>query len=444
MPLIKQICWDNFFIFLIIVFIVFIRKTGPMKYRLAVSTRGCADSLPKMHGAEMKGRSFVTKRVVVLVLGAALLVSALNCVVVRPADSGKRRTTADHNNINTNQLLSCFTRRLDGYWDFATHSIHFRDEYCEMETVVQEPSMPDPTAVAMNGHTQANLFERLQGSCILLFGDSTDRQITESWCPRWMEGHVQRKDKAIQLWSPKNRTTGRSIRDHVLAGQVWHNGGLRCSPGGKFTFGSYMHYGVSAPPLWKFAHTYQTDLPHAELLWGNTTDERILHDIPRYFAECDAQGHNRHRVVVIQSYLWDLARQWFVYDTERPPPSMIHEWAVNATKLVQHVRDVVPQGTLIAWRYAGPLVADKGRDTQTISDMNAAFLAKASKDSLHLDFVADYGAILSSELTKKSGPFPAHPPALPRTAYLNLLLNAILASKSSKNSVEEDVSRARK
>lgn len=390
----------------------------------------------------MQRRRFVQKWIAV-VIGATLLSSILNGLVRPSSNSGDQRRTA----TTSPSQRSCFTTRLQGYWDFDSNSIRFRDEYCDsqMETLVQEPSMPNPTAVGMvvNDHTKSTLADSLQGSCILLFGDSTDRQITESWCPRWMEGTVRRKNKAIQLWSPKNRTTGRSIRDHVLAGKVWKNGGIRCSPGNQFTFGSYMHYGVSPAPLWKFAHTYETDLPHGELSWGNTTEERVEQDIPRYFAECEAQGHNRHRVVVVQSYLWDLARQWFVYETERPPASMIQEWALNATQLVQRIRKVVPVGTLVAWRYAGPVVTDKGRDAQAMADMNTAFLEQQELQlpGDRVDFVVDYGAILSSELTRKSGPFPAHPPALPRTAYLNLLLNAILATMPSiaRNSQAEGV-----
>jgi len=305
--------------------------------------------------------------------------------------------------------------------------MRFEDEFCDaqMEALVQEPNMPNPTATSMgkNSHSKLDLFDRLQDSCILLFGDSTDRQIVENWCPRWMEGSVWRKDKAIQLWTPKNSTNGKSIRDHKLAGKVWNNGGLRCSPEGKFTFGSLMHYGVAPPPFWKFAHTYETDLPHEQLSWGNSTEERIHQDIPAYFRECDKQGHNKKRIVVVQSYLWDLARQWFVHGTEHPPPLMIEQWAVNASRLVQQVREAAPTGSRIAWRYAGPMIAGKGRDSHAIADMNTAFLRQHAK----VDFVADYGAILESALITKSGPFPAHPPALPRTAYLNLLLNAILS-----------------
>lgn len=360
-----------------------------------------------------------------------VLIAAFGCSVLR----GLFSTRVDHPSSSNPSLKpidsaeGCFSTRLSGFWNFSTNSIQFHDEKCQsqMETLVQEPRMANPSATNMDEslRTQADLSNRLDGSCILLFGDSTDRQIVEDWCPKWMERYIRRKDRAIQLWSPKNLTTGRSIRDHVLAGKVWNNGGIRCSPAGKFTFGSLMHYGVAPPPLWKFAHTYEPDLPHAELMWGNSTAERVSMDIPRFFRECDEKGHRDLRVVVVQSYLWDLARQWFVHETDFPPQAMIDQWAVNASRLVHDVRAAAPNGTRVAWRFAGPLLSGHGRNTEAIERMNEAF----EKEEVRTDFVADYGAILGSELILKSGPFPAHPPPLPRTSYLNLLLNAVLSRR---------------
>jgi hypothetical protein len=45
-----------------------------------------------------------------------------------------------------------------------------------------------------------------------------------------------------------------------------------------------------------------------------------------------------------------------------------------------------------------------------------------------VDFVADYGAVLSSSLAsiQNKGPFNVHPPPVPMTAYFNLLLNALV------------------
>jgi hypothetical protein len=312
----------------------------------------------------------------------------------------------------------CFRQRFAAYWDAANRSIQSLNPHCRLETWVQHVSPRNITASTRSDfeHTHPDLMKRLEGSCILLLGDSTDRQIIEQWCPRWS------KNSRIEVWMPQNKTTGRPIRDDHprLVQAVWDNAGLRCRPRPNVTIGTYLHYGVSEPPYWKFAHTYNPELvDDVSLDWGSTTNERVQNDVPKFFREC----HGERRVVVVQSYLWDLARQWFIYDTEQPPMEMIAAWADNVTHLVQKVRAAVPPGTLVGWRYAGPLMAAKGRDTETILRMNDAI---ADVSRLGVDFVADYGAILGSNLTKN--PFPAHPPQHPLALYLNLLFNAIFAA----------------
>lgn len=338
-------------------------------------------------------------------------IRSLTEVSLLKTDQTKAKALSTTSN-KAQRLQECFQRRFDAYWDANNRSIQSFNEKCRLETWVQHPSTLT-TIRSDFEHTNPQLMERLEGSCILLFGDSTDRQIIEKWCPRWSK-------KRMEVWMPMNKTTGRHIRDYKTANAVWNNAGIRCHPGKNFTFGTYLHYGVSEPPYWKFAHTYDKAIANNTMLdWGPTTNERALHDVPKFFDECEGE----RRVIVIQSYLWDLARHWFIYDTERPAQEMIEAWAVNVTRLIQTVRTAVPSGTLVGWRYAGPLIAAKGRDTETILKMNQAI---ADVQQLGVDFVADYGAVLGSNLTRN--PFPAHPPPHPLSLYLNLLLNAIFAA----------------
>jgi hypothetical protein len=354
-----------------------------------------------------------------LFVGSRRVTSTKAAEAVPDHDGGSAKASAAASKAAV--FNECFRQRFDAYWDAANRSIQSLNPHCRLDTWVQHVS-PRRTASRSTRsdfeHTHPDLMKRLEGSCILLLGDSTDRQIIEQWCPRWS----QSAGKKIEVWMPQNKTTGRQIRDPRLVQAVWNNAGLRCRPRPNITIGTYLHYGVSEPPYWKFAHTYNQQLVHDQnpsLDWGSTTNERVQNDVPKFFRECSGD----RRVVVVQSYLWDLARQWFIYDTEQPPMEMIAAWAVNVTHLVQRVRAAVPPGTLVGWRYAGPLIAGKGRDTETILRMNDAI---ADVARLGVDFVADYGAVLGSNLTKN--PFPAHPPQHPLALYLNLLFNAIFAA----------------
>lgn len=321
----------------------------------------------------------------------------------------------------------CYRDRFHGYWDDATNSMRSFDTICDkhLQTLVQEPSDPNPTVqdgMMDRQHTVNTLYDQLEGSCILLLSDSTDRVIIENWCPRWMEdtSHTQ----AVELWMPDN--VG-ALND--LTATSRNVAGWRCSPKRKFTIGNYFHYGVSSLPYWKFAHFYFPDYsPH--LTWSNTTSERVSKDVPKFFDQCDKLGHNKLKVVVVQSYIWDLTRQWYVHKTARAPASMIQEWAYNVTVMIEEVRQAVPDA-LIAWRFAGPLDSSQGRDAQAIYDMNEALAAIQLTEKV--DFVTDYGAVLSSSLTSinNKGPFDYHPPALPRTAYVNLLLNALVQARKA-------------
>lgn len=328
---------------------------------------------------------------------------------------------------NNSTLQRCYRDRFHGYWERKTNRMRSFDERCEEQTLVQEPAMPNPLAKRMGDerHTSETLFDKLKGTCILLFGDSTDRQIVEHWCPRWKA--------SVNLWMPRKKGTGEKLSDARIIQQVRDNGGIQCSPGNKFTFGSYRNYGVAPPPYWKFAHTYETESLPNDLEWGSTTTERIQNDIPKFFDDCGTNGFT-NKYIVFQSYLWDLARQWYIEKTDRPPPSMIQDWAANVTTTIESIRQAVPDATL-AWRFAGPMQTEgtkEGRDAQAIVDMNHALQALGI--AKRVDFVVDYGAVLSSSLAtiQHKGYYPVHPPALPRTTYLNHLLNALVAAEMER------------
>ena len=205
--------------------------------------------------------------------------------------------------------------------------------------------------------------------------------------------------------------------------------GASCKAHNKFSFGQYTLYGVCPPPYWVYAHMYLKG--PQDLVWGNTTKTRVIQDVPKFFRRCDEVGHDKFKVVVLQSYLWDLSREGLHSNWTRPSPRFISDWAQNVTTLVRWVREAVPDAA-IAWRFAGDIVAGSGRDAQAMHDMNQAILALG--DEMMVDFFTDYGAVLDSTLAsvKNIGPFDAHPPDEPRTGYVNLMLNALVAAYDSK------------
>lgn len=319
-------------------------------------------------------------------------------------------------------LDRCYKGRFQGYWDFTFNRMRFDDPVCDesLITLVKVPKKKDASVKRgelYKKHTNPALFDRLEGSCILMMGDSTDRQVYEKWCPRWAT-----KGENSEIWMPEKGA-------ERLNKQQLRYVGLRCNVRNSFTFGQYAHYGVSAPPYWKIAHMYDRKGPQ-DLDWGNTTVERVKRDVPTFFQRCDEDGHDVFKVVILQSYLWDLAREHLYGNTTRPTPQFMSEWATNVTTMVSWVRDAVPDA-VIAWRFAGDLIAGKGRDSQAMSDMNAAIIALG--DKMQIDFFTDYGAVLGSELAVKNGkPFNTHPPDEPQTGYANLMLNALVAAYDAK------------
>jgi hypothetical protein len=365
----------------------------------------------------------------------------------------------------------CYTDRFHGYWDADQQLMRSFDPVCDRHlrqlvlppettrtTGTSSSSPPPPVAATTTTNTMATnttatnitatatktkatdavgaeeegdgWLGELAGSCVLLLGDSTDRHVIENWCPRWKR---QGLATAMELWLPRNRTDGFLFgvnQQQKLDRKIRDNGGWRCSPGNRngqsFTIGNIMHYGVGPPPYWQYAHLYLPNVP-TDLDWGNSTWERVATDLPKFFADCAAAGHTRHNFVIVQSYLWDLARQHHVHGTgHRPPPAMLAEWAHNATRLVAAVRAAAPKrNTQVAWRFHGPVPDGDAWDAQAIYDMNLAWQA-ARPD---VDFVTDYGAVLASTLASvhNRGPFYFHPPPVAQTAYLNLLLNALVA-----------------
>jgi hypothetical protein len=319
-------------------------------------------------------------------------------------------------------LDRCYKDRFQGYWDYSFNRMRFDDPVCDksLVTLVKVPKRKDASikpSKLYKTHTNPVLFDQLKGSCILMLGDSTDRQIYEKWLPRWVT-----PGKKNEIWMPPS---GAELLNKHQARTV----GESCNVQDSFTLGRYTHYGVSAPPYWKLAHMYVNG--PQDLDWGNTTEARVKHDVPKFFRRCDENGHDKFKVVVLQSYLWDLARENLYGNTTRPSSRFISEWATNVTAMVSWVREAVPDA-LVAWRFAGDLMPEKGRDSKAMYDMNAAILALG--DKMNVDFFTDYGAVLGSTLAsvKHGKPFKAHPPDEPQTGYVNIMLNAVVAAYDAK------------
>jgi hypothetical protein len=128
-------------------------------------------------------------------------------------------------------------KRFHGYWDDVTKRMRHFDPLCDESIValVKDPSMSDSfmQGPVIKNHTSLTLLEKLEGSCILLLGDSTDRQIMERWCPRW---------GLQKIWMPPDgEQTLEHLHQTARAGHI-------CDVLGNFSIGQYQHYGVGDPP----------------------------------------------------------------------------------------------------------------------------------------------------------------------------------------------------
>jgi hypothetical protein len=89
------------------------------------------------------------------------------------ANGAKRGTILDR----------CYRGRFHGYWDFDLSRMRFFDRVCDESLValVKMPQSVDASSAKaefMQGHT--DLYARAHRPCILMLGDSTDRQILSS------------------------------------------------------------------------------------------------------------------------------------------------------------------------------------------------------------------------------------------------------------------------
>jgi hypothetical protein len=133
----------------------------------------------------------------------------------------------------------CYTDRFHGYWDVTSNMMRSFDSFCDRHL---QPWVREETTSTRRNHRKseaipnasgttagpADLFKELAGSCILLFGDSTDRQIIENWCPRWTSSTTIGK---MELWSPRNGSDGSLLDSTKLGPKIRDDGGWRCSPG---------------------------------------------------------------------------------------------------------------------------------------------------------------------------------------------------------------------
>jgi hypothetical protein len=98
------------------------------------------------------------------------------------------------------------------------------------------------------------------------------------------------------------------------------------------------------------------------------------------------------------------------------------------------IRTTLPDVT-VAWAFRGSIMPANGADSEAIHGMNQAILAL--DDTLDVDFFADYGAVLDSNLAHSTNrePYPIHPPPVAQSGYINILMNALVTAYNITNGI---------
>ena len=238
------------------------------------------------------------------------------------------------------------------------------------------------------------------GSCkrqssVLAIGDSVDRDAIQRAC-----NHFGAEFKPYVKLTTKLRGKNSYNFCHI--------------PELNVTLGQFMNFGVFKEPYWKFAYPIPSEF-HVDNV------EHIRLDAAN-FSKLLPDG--QPTIVIVQSYLWDLAREWMVRGKLKrywqPEPGFVHQWFARVKKLLAVVKDTFPSSKVM-WRTAPPpKEGEDGRNNRIIHSMNEIMRSYASHAGLE---IIDYGSMLQGMSPEKS--FATHPGIDASLAYMNVLLNCL-------------------
>ena len=181
---------------------------------------------------------------------------------------------------------------------------------------------------------------------------------------------------------------------------------------------NFMSYGVFPPPYWKYAY-----LDMKSRFPENVANETFSH------INIDTQRFNMVNfgrdpiIVVIQSYLWDLAREWLVNGSLPkfvPQEEFFSQWLDGVKMLLGVVKIRFPKAQII-WRTAPDPQSTHGRNSKIVRKMNRVVLEylRSSNEGIR---IVDWSKILLDRNSPQKKP-QTHPGRVASLAYMNLVLN---------------------
>ena len=188
------------------------------------------------------------------------------------------------------------------------------------------------------------------------------------------------------------------------------------------TVANFMSYGVFPPPYWKYAY-----LDMRSILPENVANETFSHiniDTKRFNMVNFGQDPT---IVVVQSYLWDLAREWLVIGSRPkfiPQEEFFTQW-LDGVKTLLGVMKKRFQNAQIVWRTAPDPQPAMGRNRELTRKMNRLVLEylKSSNEGVR---IVDWSKILLDRNSPQKRP-RTHPGQVASLAYVNLVLNIALS-----------------
>jgi len=184
------------------------------------------------------------------------------------------------------------------------------------------------------------------------------------------------------------------------------------------TLANFFNYGVFNPPYWKFAYVDQSSKfpPNVH----NHSFSHIEHDTKCFNMINFGKDPD---LVVIQSYLWDLSREWLVSGQNldfEPTSGFVKEWLSRVAIFIDVVQQRFPHAKY-AWRTAPLPKPDIGRTLKIIEDMNESVVNYLRKYRKEID-ICDWGKILLATNSPQREP-RTHPLRIASLAYINVILN---------------------
>lgn len=184
------------------------------------------------------------------------------------------------------------------------------------------------------------------------------------------------------------------------------------------TLANFMSFGVFDPPYWKFAYVDE------KKKWDENVAKNSYSHIETDTKLFNAVNSDQDPdLVVFQSYLWDLSREWLLHDSPKvftPSEEFFSDWISRVKLFITLLKERFPEAQII-WRTAPYPAPGSGRNKQIIDRMNHSIL-QWLKQSDQCVKIVEWNKILSDKNSPEVVP-RTHPGVEASLGYINLILN---------------------